>query len=154
VVSAAEVFAGAPVVVPVLDIPAAARATLVNEARATLLRSATAVTVAQLAEATGRSAEAARKWANRKNKDGLLVVVQLHDGTLLIPTIQLDEAFALNEAVADRTRRLVAWGMGPWAIWDWWETPNGWLHDGQSPADAVRAGDLGSVDRAIDGLTQ
>jgi hypothetical protein len=153
-VSAAELLVGAPVVVPVLDIPAAARATLVNEARATLLKSATAVTIAQLAEATGRNAEAARKWANRKSKDGLLAVVQLHDGTLLIPTIQLDEAFALDEQVADRTRRLVAWGMGPWAIWDWWETANGWLHDGRSPADAVRAGDLGSVDRAIDGLIQ
>ena len=152
--SAAEALGSAPVVAPVLDVAAAARATLVNEARATLLASATAVTIAQLAEATGRSTEAARKWVNRKSKDGLLAVVQLHDGTLLVPTVQLDEAFALDEQVAERTRRLVAWGMGPWAIWDWWETPNGWLHDGQSPADAVRAGDLEAVDRAIDGLLQ
>jgi len=152
--AALDVLAGAPVVAPVLDLPAAARATLVNEARATLLRSGTAVTIAQLAEATGRSAEAARKWANRKSKEGRLVVVHLHDATMLIPTIQLDEAFALNEQVAERTRRLVAWGMGPWATWDWWETPNGWIHDGRSPADAVRAGDLDAVDRAIDGLTQ
>lgn len=152
--SAAEALGSAPVVAPVLDVAAAARATLVNEARATLLASATAVAIAQLAEATGRSVEAARKWVNRKSKDGLLAVVQLHDGTLLVPTVQLDEAFALDEQVAERTRRLVAWGMGPWAIWDWWETPNGWLHDGQSPADAVRAGDLDAVDRAIDGLIQ
>jgi len=152
--AALEVLAGAPVVTPVLDLPAAARATLVNEARATLLRSGTAVTIAQFAEATGRSAEAARKWANRKSKEGRLVVVHLHDGTMLIPTIQLDEAFALNDQVAERTRQLVAWGMGPWAIWDWWETPNGWIHDGRSPADAVRAGDLEAVDQAINGLTQ
>jgi hypothetical protein len=152
--AASEVLAGAPVVAPVLDLPAAARATLVNEARATLLRSATAVTIAQLAEATGRSAETARKWANRKSKEGRLVVVHLHDATMLIPTIQLDEAFALDQQVAERTRRLVTWGMGPWAIWDWWETPNGWIHEGRSPADAVRAGDLDAVDRAIDGLTQ
>ncbi|MFO7776884.1 MAG: hypothetical protein R6V28_00870 [Nitriliruptoraceae bacterium] len=152
--AASEALVGAAVVAPVLDVPAAARATLVNEARATLLRSATAVTIAQLAEATGRSAEAARKWSGRKSKEGRLAVVHLHDGTMLIPTIQLDEAFALNEEVAERTRRLVAWGMGPWAIWDWWQTPNGWLHDNRSPADAVRAGHLDAVDRAIDGLIQ
>ena len=152
--AAPELPIGAPVVTPVLDLPAAARATLVNEARAALLRSATAVTIAQLADATGRSAEAARKWVNRKSKEGRLVVVSLHDGSLLIPTVQLDEAFALDERVAERTRRLVAWGMGPWAIWDWWQTPNGWLHDGRSPADAVRVGDFEAVDRAIDGLIQ
>lgn len=152
--AASEVLAGAPVVDPVLDVAAAARATLVNEARATLLRSGTAVTIAQLAEATGRSAEATRKWAGRKSKEGRLVVVHLHDATMLIPTIQLDEAFALDVRVAERTRRLVTWGMGPWAIWDWWQTPNGWIHEGRSPADAVRAGDLDAVDRAIDGLTQ
>lgn len=152
--AASDALGGAPIVAPVLDLPAVAHAALVNEARATLLRSATAVTVAQLAEATGRSAEAARRWANRKSKEGRLVVVHLHDGTGLIPTIQLDEAFVLNEQVAERTHRLVTWGMGPWAIWDWWETPNGWIHDGRSPADAVRAGDLDAVDRAIEGLIQ
>lgn len=66
----------------------------------------------------------------------------------------LDGAFALDDLVAERTRRLVSWGLGPWAIWDWWEIPNGWLVDGRSPADAIRAGDLDAVDRAIDGLIQ
>lgn len=151
---AAEALAGAPVVAPVLDTAAAARATLVNEARAGLLESRTAVTIAQLAAATNRSDDTARKWATRKRDAGRLVLVQLHDGTLLVPTVQLDEAFELDERVADRTQRLVVWGMGPWAIWDWWHTPNGWLLDGQSPADAVRAGDLDAVDCAIDGLIQ
>ncbi len=153
-VSAAEVLGGAPIVAPVLDMTAAARATLVNEARAALLESGTAVTIAQLAAATNRSDDTARKWATRKRDAGRLVLVQLHDGTLLVPTIQLDEAFDLNEQVADRTQRLIEWGMGPWAIWDWWHTPNGWLLDGHSPADAVRAGDFDAVDRAIDGLIQ
>lgn len=152
--SVAEALAGAPVLEPVLDVVGAAHATLVNEARAALLRSGTAVTTAQLAEATGRTVEAARKWAGRKAEDGVLAVVQLHDGSLLIPTVQLDEAFALDREVSKRTRRLIEWGLGPWAIWDWWETPNGWLHEGRSPADAVRAGDLDAVDRAIDGLVQ
>lgn len=152
--SVAEALVGAPVVVPVLDVVGAAHATLVNEARAVLLRSGTAVTTVELAAATGRTVEAARKWAGRKAEDGVLAVVQLHDGTLLIPTIQLDEAFALDREVSQRTQRLIEWGLGPWAIWDWWETPNGWLHDGRSPTDAVRAGDLDAVDHAIDGLVQ
>lgn len=152
--SAAEALAGAPVVAPVLDTAAAARATLVNEARAALLESGTAVTIAQLAAATHRRDDTARKWATRKRDAGRLVLVQLHDGTLLVPTVQLDEAFELDDQVADRTQRLVEWGMGPWAIWGWWHTPNGWLLDGRSPADAVRAGDLDAVDRAIDGLIQ
>ena len=152
--SVAEALVGAPVLAPVLDVVGAAHATLVNEARAALLRSGTAVTTAQLAEATGRTTEAARKWAGRKAEDGALAVVQLHDGTLLIPTVQLDEAFALDREVSQRTRRLIEWGLGPWAIWDWWETPNGWLHEGRSPADAVRARDLDAADRAIDGLVQ
>jgi hypothetical protein len=152
--SAAELQAGTPVVAPVLDAAAAARATLVNEARAALLESGTAVTVAQLARATNRSADTARKWATRKRDAGRLVLVQLHDGTLLVPTIQLDEAFDLDEQVARRTQRLREWGMGPWAIWDWWHTPNGWLLDGQSPADVIRAGDFDALDLAIDGLLQ
>lgn len=152
--TATEPLIAGAVVAPVLDHAAAARAMVVNEARAALLRSGTAVTIAQLAEATGRSAEATRKWVNRKAKEGRLAVVHLHDGTLLVPTFQLDEAFALDERVAERTSRLIAWGMGPWAIWDWWQTPNGWLDDGRSPADEARTGDLDAVDRAIDGLTQ
>lgn len=152
--SAAEARLGAEVVAPTLDTAAAARATLVNEARAALLRSGTAVTIAQLAAATNRSDDTARRWATRKRDAGRLVLVQLHDGTLLVPTIQLDETFDLDEHIADRTHRLVGWGMGPWAIWDWWHTPNGWLLDGRSPADAVRAGDLDAVDLAINGLIQ
>lgn len=152
--SAIEVPAGVPVVAPVFDTAAAARATLVNEARAALLRSGTAVTIAQLAAATNRSGDTARKWATRKRDAGRLVLVQLHDGTLLVPTIQLDEAFELDDHVADRTQRLTTWGMGPWAIWDWWHTPNGWLLDGRSPADAVRVRDLDAVDLAIAGLIQ
>jgi hypothetical protein len=152
--SSMDALVGAPVLAPVLDTAGAARATLVNEARAALLRSGTAVTPAELASATGRTVEAARKWVGRKAEDGLLAVVQLHDGTLLIPTVQLDEAFGLDREVSQRTRRLSEWGLGPWAIWDWWETPNAWLTGGRSPADAVRAGDLDAVDRALEGLIQ
>ena len=150
--AAAGILGGAAVVAPVLDTAAAARATLVNQARAALVASGSAVRVAQLAAATNRSVDTARRWATRKRDAGRFVLVKLPDASLLVPTVQLNEAFDLNERVADRTQRLIEWGMGPWAIWDWWHTPNGWLLDGQSPADAVGAGDFGALDRAIDGL--
>ena len=127
---------------------------LVNEARASLLRSGASVTIAQIAAATGRSEAAVRGWAARERDAGRLVLVPLHDGMQVVPTVQLDEGAALDEAVADRTRRLVEWGMGPWASWHWWEAPNGWLDAFRSPADAIRAGDLSAVDRALDGLIQ
>lgn len=149
----AELLTGTPVVEPVLDTAAAAHATLVNRARAALLRSGTAITVSQLAEATGRNDDTARRWVARKRDANRLVTVTLHDGTLLIPTVQLDEAFDLDEEVVDRTQRLIEYGMGPWAIWDWWQTPNGWL-GGDVPADAAEAGDFHGLDRAIDGLMQ
>lgn len=151
--STVELLAGAPVVAPVLDTAAAAHATLVNRARSALLESGTAITVSQLADATGRSDDTARRWVARKRDANRLVTVTLHDGTLLIPTVQLDEAFDLHEQLADRTQRLVEYGMGSWAIWDWWQVPNGWL-DGKAPVDAAAAGDYDGLDRAIDGLTQ
>ena len=150
--AAAGILVAAAVVAPVLDLSAAAHATLVNQARAALVQSGSAVRVAQPAAATNRRVDTARRWATRKRDAGRLVLVKLPDASLLVPTVQLNEAFDLNERVADRTQRLIEWGMGPWAIWDWWHTPNGWLLDGQSPADAVGAGDFGALDRAIDGL--
>jgi len=152
-VSTMALLAGAPVVAPVLDAAAAAHATLVNRARSALLESGTATTVSQLAAATGRSVPTARRWVARKRDAARLVAVTLHDGTLLVPTVQLDEAFDLDELIADRTQRLIEYGMGPWAIWDWWQVPNGWL-DGRTPTEAAEAGDYDDIDRAIDGLTQ
>jgi hypothetical protein len=143
----------ATAVSPLFDVNAVARAAMVNQARAELLESGTAVTVAQFAEATHRTVDTARKWATRQRDKSQLVIVHLSDGTLLIPTIQLDEAFDLNKQVADRTQRLVEWGMGPWALWGWWQTLNGWL-DGTSPAEEARAGRFDEVDRAVDGLLQ
>lgn len=96
-----DALVGTPVVEPILDDAAAAHATLVNRARAALVGFGTAVTVAELAEATGRSKPAVRRWVAHKRDDRRLVAATQHDGTLLIPTVQLDEAFTLNEPVAD-----------------------------------------------------
>lgn len=140
---------------PVVDASGAVvAAALVEEARASLLRSGSAVTIAGLAAASGRSEDAVRRWAVRYRDVGRLVVVQLGDGTQLVPTFQLDEMFGLDERVAERTQRLVEWGMDPWAVWGWWESLNGWLFNVRSPADAVGADDFDAVDRAINGLIQ
>ena len=123
------------------------------EHRDALLRSGTAVSLEGLADTTGMDIGAVMRWAEHLSSVGRLVVVQ-HDGTTLIPDVQLDENGGLHWQVSSRTRQLVAWGMGPWAVWDWWQTPNSWITDGRSPAHAVRDGDFDAIDRAIDGMMQ
>lgn len=146
------VSADAPVVEPVLDHAAAERARLVNEARAALLRSGGAVTVEMIAEATGRSTAAVRQWITRHRNAGALVTVT-HDGVLLVPTFQLDDAFGLNRHVAEVVGRLVRYGMSGWAVWDWFAAANTWL-DGRTPTDAVETGALDAVHAAVSGMFQ
>jgi hypothetical protein len=141
----------AQVVEPVLDYAAAERARLVNAARAALLSCGGAVTIEMLAEAARRSPEATRQWLRRHRRAGRLVTVT-HDGTVLVPTFQLTEAFELDETVVEVVSRLVAHQMSPWAVWDWFATPNTWL-DGRTPAEAV-ADDPARVSRAVAGLFQ
>ncbi|MGI9018073.1 MAG: hypothetical protein ACR2HR_13370 [Euzebya sp.] len=140
-----------PVVEPRLDSARTEVARLVNAARAALLGSGTAITVEQFAEARNTSLAAARKWVSRRRLAGELVTV-IHEGTLLIPAFQLDDAFDIDPAAAEAVGRLVAYGMSGWAVWDWAEVPNGWL-DGETPADLLRAGRIDEVVIAIDGLT-
>lgn len=142
----------AAVVQPVFDHAAAERARLVNVARAELLRSGRVVTVDMLAAATGRTIGTTRQWVRRYRKAGRLVAVT-HDGNVLVPTFQLDESFTLDETVAAIVGRLVAGQMSDWAVWDWFATPNTWL-DNATPADALDAGDVVGVRRAVAGLFQ
>lgn len=141
----------ATVVEPVLDDAAAALATRVNRNRARLLKSRTAVTVAQISSATGRSHEAVRRWLNRLEADGSIVAVR-HDGSLLVPTFQLTDAFELDEGAAAIVGQLVEFGMGPWAVWDWAHAHNGWIDD--APAAALADSRVADVQRAVDGLLQ
>ncbi|HVM00664.1 MAG TPA: hypothetical protein VM324_15350 [Egibacteraceae bacterium] len=142
----------ARVVEPVLDHAAAERARLVNEARAVLLKSGGAITIEMFAKATGRSQAAVRQWVTRQRGAGALVTVT-HEGTLLVPTFQLDDAFALDPAASAVVARLAGHGMSGWAVWDWFATPNTWL-DGGTPEQVLAAGDSDAVHTAVSGMFQ
>jgi biotin operon repressor len=142
----------AQVVQPVLDHAAAERARLVNEVRAGLLESGGAVTIEMIAEATGRSRAAVRQWVTRQRNAGALVTVT-HDGVVLVPTFQLDDAFGIDADAAAVVVRLADHGMSGWAIWDWFTTPNTWL-DGAAPQRVLAAGDSDAVHAAVSGLFQ
>lgn len=142
----------APVVEPVLDHAAAERARLVNQARAVLLKSGGAVTIEMIAKATGRTQAAVRQWVTRQRNSGVLVTVT-HEGTVLVPTFQLDDAFELDVDVSAVVARLVGHGMSGWAVWDWFATPNTWL-DGTTPQDALASGDTDALHAAVSGLFQ
>jgi hypothetical protein len=140
------------IVEPVLNHAAAERARLVNEARAALLGSGGAVTVELLAESTRRSVEATRQWLRRQRLAQRIVTVT-HDGNVLIPTFQLDEAFGLDDESAGIVRRLVDHGMSAWAVWDWFATPNPWLGN-ITPEATLASGRAEALGSAVDGLFQ
>ena len=142
----------APVVEPVYDHAAVETARLVNQARAQLLRSGGAVTFEMIAEATGRNVGSVRQWVNRRVRASRLVTVT-HDGSTLVPTFQLTDAFDLEEAVAEVVARLADADLSGWAVWDWFATPNTWL-DGDTPEETLRTGDHAAVDRAVAGMLQ
>lgn len=143
-------LADVPVVEPRYDQVSLEQARLLNAARARQLESGTAVTIAMFAEGAGIGAEAARGRVKRHRAAGRLVTV-LHEGEALIPTFHLGPAYELDPLAARVVAALTDAGLGPWAIWDWAETPNGWL-DQRTPAAAIRAGDADDVDRALAGL--
>lgn len=145
-------FGDAAVVEPVYDHAAVVNARLVNELRARLLRSGTAVTIDMIAEATGKDRGTIRQRLTRSRKDGRLVTVT-HDGRTLVPTAQLDAGFDLDRDAAAVVARLVDHGMDGWAVWDWLESPNSWL-DGDRPAQRLAAGDTDAVHHAVSGLFQ
>lgn len=143
-------FVGTQVVEPRYDQASLEQARLLNAARARLLGSGSAITTAMFAEGAGISEEAARARVKRYRAARRLVTV-LHDGEALIPTFQLGPAYELDPVAARVVAALIEAGLGPWAIWDWAQTPNGWL-DQRTPADAIRTGDVGAVERALVGL--
>ena len=145
-------FEDAPVVEPVYDHAATTNARLVNEVRAGLLKSGSAVTIDMIAEATDTDPGTVRQRVTRHRKAGRLITVS-HDGRTLVPTSQLDEAFDLDAEAAAVVSRLVAHGMDGWSVWDWLETPNAWL-GGDAPAQRLAHGDAGAVHDAVSGLFQ
>ena len=113
-------------------------AALANRAYARLLLSGTAVSTTQYAERLaerGVSSEAARARIKRDRARGRLVTVH-HEGEALVPTFQLDVAFDHDPAAGDAVAALLDEGVGPWGVWDWFETPNSWA-DGRTPAQLL-----------------
>lgn len=129
---------------------AAERALLANRAYAALLQSGTSVTTAQyIAALAGRgiSQTAARQRIKRDRSRGRLVTVS-HEGEAVIPLFQLADDFEHLELAGDVVERLTGAGYGPWEVWDWAETPNGWIGR-RTPAEVLEAGDVQAVERAV-----
>ena len=145
-------FEDAPVVEPVYDQAAATNARLVNELRARLLKSGTAVTIDMIAEATGKDPGTVRQRVTRNRAASRLITVP-HDGRTLVPTAQLDKAFDLDPGAAAVVTRLVGHGMDAWSVWDWLESPNAWL-GGDRPAQRLAEDDAETVHHAVSGLFQ
>lgn len=133
---------------------AAAQAALANRAYAQLLASGTAVTTTQyiavLAE-RGVGEDEARTRITRARTARRLITVR-HGGEAVIPTFQLDENFDHRRLAGDMVEALLAAGYEPWDIWDWAESHNPWLGR-RSPVDAIRAGDVEAVTRAVAAAT-
>lgn len=142
----------AAVVEPLYDHAAVEKARLVNQARARLLRSGESVTFEMIAMATDRRPDAVRQWINRRVRSSRMVTIT-HEGSTLVPTFQLTDAFEEYGEVGDVVERLVVAGMSGWAVWDWFVTPNTWL-DSDTPIETLRAGGHDAVGRAVAGLLQ
>lgn len=132
------------------DTAAAAQATLANRAYARLLTSGTAVTTSQYVAALterGIGPEGARARIKR-DRDKQRLITVTHEGESLVPTFQLQADFDHHPIAGQVVHALLAAGYGPWAIWDWAETPNPWIGR-RTPADIIHAGDQDALDRAV-----
>lgn len=143
----------AKVVEPELDWAAVENARLVNEVRAALLRSRTAVTAEQISEATHKSPETVRRWVQRARDEARLVAVKYRTH-LLVPSFLLTTGFDdVNPDAEPSVQRLLSYGLDGWSVWDWFVTPNTWL-DGDRPTDRLAADDVLALEAAVGGLIQ
>lgn len=145
-------LASRPPALPALrtDTAAAAQAALANRAYARLLTSGTAVTTSQYVAALaerGIGSEGARARIKR-DRDKRRLITVTYEGESIIPTFQLLANFDHNTIAGDAVHALLTADYNPWDIWDWAETPNAWIGR-RTPADAIRAGDTDTVDRAV-----
>ncbi len=136
------------------DATAATAAVLANRAYARLLTSGTAITISQYVAALkerGISEEGARAEIERvRNRERLITVTQ--EGEAVIPVFQFESDFEHRELAGDVVAALREAGWGPWEIWDWAETPNGWIGQ-RTPANVIHTGDTDAVERALAAAT-
>lgn len=140
-----------PVAEATLDGAAVARAARVNAARRSLLTSGDCATLEQIAQASGALLGSVTTRLRRRRERHAAIAVD-HDGRLLVPTFQLDDAFTFRADVASVILRLRDAGLSEWAVWDWFTVQNVWLES--SPTEAIQAGEWDAIHRAVDGLLQ
>lgn len=138
-----------PGVTPTLSHAAVEAARLIRQGRDRLLTTAGCITVEMLSEGRMSTANASRQWLHRHRSQHRLITVE-HQGTTLVPTFQLSDAFDLDDDVAGITERLASSGMTSWAIWRWFTSHNTFI--GDSPLAALRSDDTNGIDRALNGL--
>ena len=90
---------------------------------------------AGVAERRGVSLNAARFAVHKAAERRTLLVVQ-HEGAILVPTFQLDEAGEVREELLAVLEPLLA-SVDPWRSWIWLTTPAGLL-GGAVPHEAAR----------------
>jgi hypothetical protein len=90
---------------------------------------------AGVAERRGVSLNAARFAVHKAAERRTLLVVQ-HEGTILVPTFQLDDAGEVREELLPVLEPLLA-AVDPWRTWIWLTTPAGLL-GGAVPHEAAR----------------
>ena len=90
---------------------------------------------AGVAELRGVSLNAARFAVHKAAERRTLLLVQ-HEGTILVPTFQLDDAGEVREELLTVLEPLLA-AVDPWRAWIWLTTPAGLL-GGAVPHEAAR----------------
>jgi len=138
-----------PGVTPTLSHAAVEAARLIRQGRDRLLTTAGCITVEMLSEGRMSTTNASRQWLHRHRSQHRLVTVE-HQGTTLIPTFQLTDAFDVDGVIAAITERLVGGGMTSWAIWRWFTSHNTFID--ATPLTALQTGNSEGVERAVEGL--
>jgi hypothetical protein len=96
-------------------------------------------TYASLAALRGASENATRFAVHKAAERGGFLLVP-HEGGVLIPAFQLDEAGELRRELGAVLEPLLTAGIDPWQVWAWLTHPAGLL-GGQVPHEAAREPD-------------
>ncbi len=94
-----------------------------------------AFTIGDLAQGRSSTLGAARKWMERREKDGRLFTVKV-DGRVLVPASLLDGAFDPIEAWVPVLGSLREAGESEWGLWAWIDGPQSLL-SGDAPSNVI-----------------